>query len=522
MSSNPDADVIVVGAGTGGLTTAAYMAAAGKQVLVVDRGSRPGGHGTVFERGGYEFDIGLHYTGSGMDGRPALDRLLAPLGIALRWNRIDPVDTILLDDGSRFAVPLGIDAYRRALHDVLPNERGAVDRYLDLIVDLDKQLDAFTTATGLTGAPRALRSALPLLRHRHTTLGDVFDRLQLSPKARLLLGWIAGTYGLPPSQTPLVVHAMVSMHYIRGGWYPVGGAAVIADRLAEVVSAHGGQFLLGHEVTRIEVSGGAVSGVEVRAPDGALRTLSAPVVVSNADIKQTFLELLAPEDVPVAMRRKVRGFEMSLPIGLVCAVLDRDLAAEGVPVTNFLVAGDDVETSFRAAQAGRFPARPTVWLTSASLKDPGNERLCRPGQTNVQLMTLVPPQPAAWGLQVGVERGEAYAAAKRAFRDQMMTGADRVLPGLSSAVVFEEVATPYTFSRYMGTTDGTSYGIALTADQLARNRPAAKTPIRGLFLVGASTRAGHGIGGVMIGGVQTATAVLGSAAVDAVRQQPAA
>jgi hypothetical protein len=54
---------------------------------------------------------------------------------------------------------------------------------------------------------------------------------------------------------------------------------------------------------------------------------------------------------------------------------------------------------------------------------------------------IVPAQPAAWGLQIGVQRGEAYAAAKRAFRDQMMAGADQVLPGLSSAVVFEDAAT---------------------------------------------------------------------------------
>jgi phytoene dehydrogenase-like protein len=521
MVSSHDADVIVVGAGTGGLTTAAYLAAAGKRVLVVDPGSRPGGHGTVFERDGYEFDIGLHYVGSGMDGEPAPDRLLAPLGIALRWNRIDPVDTIVLEDGSRFEVPLGIDAYRSALHEALPGERGAVDRYLDLIVELDKDLDTFTTSKGLTDVPSALRSAVPLVRYRNTTLSDTFDRLRLSAKARLLLGWIAGTYGLAPSRTPLLVHAMVSMHYIRGGWYPAGGGAVIADRLAEVVTAHGGEFLLGHEATRIEVSDGAVTGVEVRAPDGALSTLNAPVVVSNVDIKRTFLDLLAPEVVPAALRREVRGFEMSLPLGIVYAVLERDLAAEGVPVTNFLVAGD-TETAFGAARAGRFTAQPPVWLTSASLKDPGNDRVSRAGQTNVQLMAIVPAQPAAWGLQIGVQRGEAYAAAKRAFRDQMMAGADRVLPGLSSAVVFEDVATPYTFSRYMGTTDGTSYGIALTADQLARNRPAAKTPIRGLFLVGASTRAGHGIFGVIAGGVQTATAVLGAPAVHTVRRQSAA
>jgi phytoene dehydrogenase-like protein len=74
----------------------------------------------------------------------------------------------------------------------------------------------------------------------------------------------------------------------------------------------------------------------------------------------------------------------------------------------------------------------------------------------------------------------------------------------------------------MGTTDGTSYGIALTADQIVNNRPAPRTPIRGLFLVGASTRAGPGIASVMAGGVHTATAVLGSPAVDAARRQAAA
>ena len=98
MTSNRDADVIVVGAGIGGLTAAAYLAAAGKRVLVVDRGTRPGGHGTVFERGGYEFDIGLMFVASGMDDRPEPDRWLAPLGIALRWNRIDSMDKVVFGD----------------------------------------------------------------------------------------------------------------------------------------------------------------------------------------------------------------------------------------------------------------------------------------------------------------------------------------------------------------------------------------------------------------------------------------
>jgi phytoene dehydrogenase-like protein len=106
---------------------------------------------------------------------------------------------------------------------------------------------------------------------------------------------------------------------------------------------------------------------------------------------------------------------------------------------------------------------------------------------------MAPPHPQAWGLTAGSERGEAYQAAKRAFRDQLMAAADRAVPGLSSSVIFEEVATPLTFSRCLGTTDATGYGIAMTSDQIANKRTAPKTPIRGLFLVGASTRAGHGM-----------------------------
>ena len=136
---------------------------------------------------------------------------------------------------------------------------------------------------------------------------------------------------------------------------------MISEGLAEVIRANGGRFLMGHEVTRIQVQGGRVVGVQARDPQGALTTLSAPVVVSNADIKHTFVDLLDPEVVPRPVRRKVRGYEMSLPVGIVYAVIDRDLGAEGVPVTNYLVTRDNVEDAYRSVRCGEFPEDPPVW-----------------------------------------------------------------------------------------------------------------------------------------------------------------
>lgn len=80
MGQQTQGDVVVVGAGTGGLTTAAYLAAVGRRVTVLDRGYVPGGHGSVSTCEGYEFDIGLHYLGSTRDGTSATQPLLDPLG----------------------------------------------------------------------------------------------------------------------------------------------------------------------------------------------------------------------------------------------------------------------------------------------------------------------------------------------------------------------------------------------------------------------------------------------------------
>lgn len=517
MDTQRDADVVVVGAGTGGLTVAAYLAVAGRRVVVVDRGRIPGGFGSVFSRGGYEFDVGLHFLGSSRDGVVATQQFLDPLGIDVPCNRIDPVDAILLPDGCRFEVPTGLDAYRDHLHAALSDEGGAVDRYLDLVAGVDAAATTLGHAHSVTDVPVALWRSSVLLRHLRTTLGEVFDDLSLSPRARTLLGWLSFVYTVPPSEVSLLMHAIVTMQYLNGAWYPRGGGAVISDRLAQVVRQHGGEFVTEHEVTHIAVRSGRATGIEARGADGTTMFVNAPTVVSDVDVKRTFLDLLDPDVVPLRLRKKVRGYEMALPLSVLYAVADSDLTDELRSANLLVVPHDDPEQAYRTIRRGEIPDDPIVWLTSASRKDPGNTALCKPGQTNLQLLTPVPAAPHVWGLELGVARGDTYEDTKQRVRDRVLAVAERAVPGLRDALVYEDLATPYTMGRYMGVTDGTSYGIAATPDQMLLGRPGPKTPIPGLFLVGASARDGHGITGVMSGGVSAASAILGESAVKAAR-----
>ena len=519
-----DADVVVIGAGAGGLTAAAKLAAAGRHVVVVDRQGMPGGNTAAFSHQDYEFDIGLHYLGAVGAHRPGIRAFLEPLGIDLTFRRQDPdgFDTLLFDDGE-FAVPAGFDAFRSRLHERFPQERGAIDRFLDKVEAVGRELEQ--------PLPRGARDALGYMwRSRdvvataRSTLGHELDRLDCSPRLRVVLCWLHGIYGVPPAQAALGMHAAAMQHYLNGAWYPEGGANAVSGALADVIARHGGELLLDVEATRILLEGGAVRGVRV-APGPAGRDLDveelrAPVVVAAGDVKRTFLELLGPDQVPARLRRRVRNFEMAAPLFAVYLVLDRDLRAEGMPNRNWSVIDcDDIDSMYAAWRHGQLPAQQWTWITSASLKDPGNPRLCRPGQTNLQIMTGAPASRAFWDVGPNLERGAGYAQRKRELRDRAVRHAERAIPGLADAIAYEDAATPITLERYLGSTGGTSYGIAATPGQFGLMRPGAKTPIGGLFLAGASTRTAHGITGAMHGGAVAAKAVMEA---EARHREPAA
>ncbi|HUO72260.1 MAG TPA: NAD(P)/FAD-dependent oxidoreductase [Solirubrobacteraceae bacterium] len=522
--SASDADVIVFGAGAGGLTTAAYLAALGRRVIVVDRQPMAGGNTSSFTHEGYEFDIGLHYLGGYRDARPGVRAVLDPLGIELSFHEQDRdgFDTLLFEDMT-FAVPADVEQFKARLHERFPRERGAIDRYLRRVVAIAEQLEE-PVPSRLAEVPCYAWRAREFLAASMMTVSRELDRLDCSPRLRTVLSYLWGTYAVPPSRAALGMHAAVTLHYLRGAWYPEGGARSVSDALVGVIERNGGELLLDTDVYAIIVDGGAVRGVRVRpGPGGSeprARELFAPTVVSAVDIKRTFGELLDAEHVPDRLRRRVRAFTMAHPLFIVYLVLDRDLRAEGVPNRNFSVIDcDDIDSMAASFERGQLPAQRWAWITSASLKDPENPRLCRPGQTNLQIVMPAPASHDYWDVDPELTRGPRYEERKQALRDRAIESAERAIPGIGAAIAYEETATPISLERHLRSTGGTSYGIAATPRQFGIGRPAPRTPIHGLFLAGASTRSGHGITGTMLGGVEAASAIIGERADEIVRPQ---
>jgi phytoene dehydrogenase-like protein len=285
-------------------------------------------------------------------------------------------------------------------------------------------------------------------------------------------------------------------------------------RLCEAIRAYGGEVRTRARVARVRIEGGRAAGVVLERTG---ERIDAPVVVSNADLKRTVEELVGPEHFRPETVERVRSFRMTLPLFAVYVGLDVDLRERGMPNTNWWIWGStDIEGIYDQLERGELPHRNMTYVTVTSLRDPASPHVAPTGHTNLQVMTLVPHDYALWHVERGpaetsrphYHRDPEYRRRKAALTEELLGVAEQVVPELREHADWKEAATPVTQERFTRSTGGTSYGIALSTDQVGPFRMGPATEIPGLFLCGASAPSGPGISGVMRGGVAAAGAVL--------------
>ncbi len=507
-------DAIVIGSGLGGLTAAAYLTTNGKRTLVLEQYDTAGGSAHVFRRKNkWEFDVGVHYLGDcGPNG--TIPTVLRGLGLEGKIDFLpmdeDGFDTIITPDLT-FKVPKGWDKYLNRVIDVFPDEEAGLRKYAKVMRNIAKELNRAGTPNSLLGTAKFVLKSPTVIRWSRRSLGDLFDSCKLSDKARSLLAAESGTYAVPPSSASILMHAMLMDHYLKdGAFYPKGGGQEIAANLVDVIRTHGGDVRTQARVEKVLIRDGSAHGI--RLDDG--ETINAPVIISDADIKKTFLDFVGEEHLSAKTFGKVSEYRMALPLFCVYLGLDIDLS-DRLPNTNYLISSNyDIEAIYRDCYEGRLPDDPPIFITMASIKDPHTEAIAPKGCSNLQIMTVVPSDYSFWHIEEGPAAGEKYSrkseylAIKESLMEKLIEGAEKVIPDIKEHIEWKEASTPITQERFTLASGGTSYGIECSTDQFGMNRPKPKTEIDGLYLAGASTVFGHGIAGTMVGGVGCASAIL--------------
>ncbi|MSQ83411.1 MAG: NAD(P)/FAD-dependent oxidoreductase [Myxococcales bacterium] len=516
-------DVAIIGCGPGGLQAGAQLARAGLKVACFDQHYVAGGCATMFERGRsaarWRFDVGLHYIGDcGRDGQ--IPTLLRAAGIAdIDYVPLDPdgFDTLVFPD-LEFRIPVGLHRYRQRLHDTFPSEKKGIDRYCRFLSETWTIFNSANQRGGkigwLTGLQVLLRGRL-VARYQHATIGQVLHDCTRDPQLRAVLLGQSGDYGVAPSQASALLHAGLAMHYFAGAYYPKGGGQVIADRLSAAIEAAGGSVHLRRGIAQIVVENGRAVGVRTEAdskqPSVEIR---AKVVISNADIVRTMLELVPADHLPAAWRARAAGWQMGGALWLTCAGLQGSPEQLGIRAANYWQFDSyDVERFYTEAATADRPTPRGCYITSATAKDPATAGHAPSGMTSIEVMALIPATWSIWGVNAAeVHSGEyrkktAYVERKAAIEAELRQRLHTVLPATSGQVVMCESASPMTHMRFTRASAGTGYGLAATPDQFGQQRPGYRGPLPGLYLCGASTRAGHGVVGALMSGQRCAQKV---------------
>lgn len=483
-------DVVVVGAGIGGISCAAILARLGHSVLCVDRQDGAGGFAHAFTRGPYTFDPAVHVT---VEAGPGLmvHNLLAWLGAGDVCTFVaSPTIYRTVFPGFDLAPPVGLDPCIAAHEAALPEAAAEVRAFFEVQEDFFRDGLNMAMSMGLGDIDAAVARFPTFFRYRNATVADVLDDTVADPRARAVCASMWPYLALPPSRLAmLAMSPFLGVLINHAPWYSKGSFQRLPDAFVAGLERHGGEFLPSTGVERIVVEDGAATGVVLAGG----RHVRAGHVVSNADARHTFHDLVGLEHLPDSYAKRLGRYELSLSAVIVYAATSLDLAAMGADLETFLSLHWDHERSHADVLAGR-PGG--MWASVPTLADPS---LAPPGEHIVVLTSLAP-----------YRLDEPWKGAGRRWGEQMLAHFDQhAFPGLRDALTHFEVATPPVIERRNGNAEGAIYGWATSARQMGSKRLPHKGPLDGLWLSGAWSEEGPGSFRTILSGMNCARLIAG-------------
>ena len=469
----------MVGAGVGGLAAAARLARQGHHVTVCEQAARVGGKLGLLERDGFRFD-----TGPSLLTMPhVFEDLFAatgdPMASVLTLRRVDPVARYRFGDGTEFEASSDLPTMVANLDRFAPGSGARWVRFLDRAATtwaasrkpfLESAVDGPWSLVTRDTRPGDLLAVSPWLTLRRLARRHFDD-----PRLVTFIDRYATYTGSDPRRAPAALAVVPYVEHTFGAWYVEGGLACLAGALVDRAVACGARVRTGADVVRVEMAGGRVDGV--RLADGA--RLPAHVVVANVDARVLYASLVRDPRTERTRRRLRRATPSLSGFVVLLGVRGR---TPGLHHHTVLFPRDyDAEFDDLFGSSPRPVRDPTLYVSVPD--DPA----------------VAPAGHEAWFVLVNAPRQgqgdvdwDAPGLAARYADGLMALLAARGLD-VGDRVLFREVITPSDLERRTRAAGGAIYGTSSNGARATFLRPANRSPVPGLFLVGGSSHPGGGL-----------------------------
>ena len=501
-------DVVVIGAGIGGLFAAAKLAREGKRVLVAEQHFVVGGYATTFRRGAYTFEAGLHAIDGMFDPEnPNLD-MFREFGLfeSLDFIRLPELYAVRRGD-FRFMFPDTYDKAEDALVKKFPADEKAIRKLIGLIKKLRREVMKFPT-TGTHPLVMIVNMALAPFRYPaivtslFKSIGGYLAQSGMSEECKLAFTANTGYYHDDPYDYSMLHFGAAQSSYIAGGGsYIRGGSQKLSDRMAAIIVEAGGTILLSHLVKEIYTENGRVSGVRLLDKKSERESrVDCRVVVANAAIPEV-MEGLLPPVVSEKLRARYGSYDISHSIFCLYLGLKKPLSSVGVDSYSTFILPESLKTLDDMAEGNKTTdfAKKILALVDYGQVDAGH---AEGGRTTA--VCAVIDEVELWE---GLSKGD-YAARKDRLSRILLDRLEKEYPGISDCVEYMEAATPTTMRRYTLNPRGCVYGYAQSARQVGPRRPDNRSPVPGLYFASAWSKPGGGISAAAKCGYLTAGVVL--------------
>lgn len=454
-------DVIVIGGGNGGLASAATLAKKGKSVILFEKHNIPGGCGTSFRRGRFEFEVALHQLSHmGTEENPGpLRELFKRYGILdeINWIQIKELFRVNFPDGTGLSLPAERKQCEEFLCKEFPSQADGIKKYFETVYKFCEEAAEFAVKSAKsTGEPGALKKAImkagfpklypTLANYGLKSTQEVLDEFFTDSKLQLALSAYWCFMGVPPARFPFAILAKCTNFYLETKPYYLTGTSMMMNQaIMEAVQKMGGTVRLNCGVKRIVLENGKAVGVI----DEFGEEYRAKKIISNISPLATYGNLLLPEEIPDAAREYLKPYTVGISaitcfIGLDCSPEEIGFTTSFTLNYESLDANEDFKDAYKL-----LPENDPIVATCYTVDDPS---VSPEGTSVITAGTL------KYGESWEKLPPEQYYEMKYEAGRRIVSRLEKMYPGFTEHIEEMEIATPLTHMRYLGHPGGAIYG----------------------------------------------------------------